>query len=57
MEITTSNNNRNVISILGNTPYIIGNYQFWEHDETGELWRRKFNPLGNHGNWEKVTEV
>jgi hypothetical protein len=54
MKITASNYNLNVISILGNAPYIIGDYQFWENEETGELWRRKFDSSGksNHGKWE-----
>lgn len=45
----------NRLTFLGNTLYIKGDYQFWEHEETGELWRRKFNVEDKHGEWEKVT--
>lgn len=55
MEIKRTNKNPSVISFLGNAPYILGDYQFWEHEETGELWKRKFDLLGKHGKWEKVT--
>lgn len=57
MEIKRSDNNPSVVSYLGNIPYIIGDYQYWEHEETGDLRRRKFYLLGKHGDWERVAEI
>lgn len=59
MQIITSNtkNPSSKVTFLGSSPpFVIGDYQFWENEETSELWKRKFDgDTGNNGEWKKTN--